>query len=150
MRKWKTYPSRLHSQNFELSFSEQGKLSNCPNCPDARRIFFRPDFKFAYIQFRFSTHTCSVLGVTGLTLPYLIISHWPTDFECTDLPPLSRRTGPNSKFTTLHAFHVLSKNLEIYFEKWGWLSRRHFLSSRWGGVRWGWGVGGGGVERCDF
>ena len=45
----KTYPSRLHSQNVDLNFSEQGKLLNCPEVWDAPS--FCPDFKFAYNSF---------------------------------------------------------------------------------------------------
>ena len=67
----KTYPSRLHSQNFELNFSEQGKLSNCPEACDAPSLAQTSNLH----TIRFSTHTYSVLGVTGLMLPYLIISY---------------------------------------------------------------------------
>ena len=67
----KTYPSRLHSQNADLNFSKQGKLLNCPEVSDAPSFAQTSNLH----TIRFSTHTHSIWGVTGLMLPYLIISH---------------------------------------------------------------------------
>ena len=142
----KTYPSRLHSQNAVLNFSKQGKLLNCPEVSDAPSFAQTSNLH----TIRFSTHTHSNWGVTGLMLPYLIISHWPTDFACIDLPPLSHvglaQTASSQHFTLftccLKPWKFNSKNGD------DWADDISKFPMGWGGVGVGW--GGGRVERCDF